>query len=293
MAPQSVTSADGTRIGYRTVGEGGPAAILVHGGMESSADHVELAERLAARFTVLLPDRRGRGLSEAFKPGAVTPQEVADIQALVAASGAERIFGISSGAIAVLAATAQTPQLTRVAVMEPPLPVDGRWVEGWTPERFLDEYERRLTDGHAASAQAFAMKVTQMGPPAMWKAPESLLRLGTSLAWFVQDSRRPTDGVTLRALAPTLVQDTRLIIENQWWTDLGSADADWLVLTGEQSPGYLKRSTEHLLERLPEARLVTIEGAAHGASGNANRGGRPGPFSEALAAHFAAPGSAP
>src|SRR4051812_2850379 len=59
---ESVTSKDGTTIGYRKVGHG-PGLLIVHGAAESSQSHRQLAEALADTFTVYLPDRRGRGLS--------------------------------------------------------------------------------------------------------------------------------------------------------------------------------------------------------------------------------------
>src|SRR5690348_4242592 len=58
----SVTSKDGTTIGYRQLGHG-PGVVLLHGAMESAQSHLQLAEALADTYTVYLPDRRGRGLS--------------------------------------------------------------------------------------------------------------------------------------------------------------------------------------------------------------------------------------
>src|ERR1700722_19602010 len=58
----SVISSDGTGIGYRQMGDG-PGLILVHGGMQSTQNLTKLARALCHRFTVYLPDRRGRGLS--------------------------------------------------------------------------------------------------------------------------------------------------------------------------------------------------------------------------------------
>jgi pimeloyl-ACP methyl ester carboxylesterase len=58
----SVTSRDGTLIGFREMGHG-PGVVLVHGTASSGHNHLELAEALADAFTVIVPDRRGRGLS--------------------------------------------------------------------------------------------------------------------------------------------------------------------------------------------------------------------------------------
>src|SRR6185503_3880700 len=56
----TVTSKDGTRIGYDRLGSG-PALILISAGPVDRTATAPLAELLAARFTVINYDRRGRG----------------------------------------------------------------------------------------------------------------------------------------------------------------------------------------------------------------------------------------
>src|SRR5262245_46083806 len=63
----TVTSADGTLIGYRQLGSG-PAVVVVSGAMISSKSHLGLARALSDSFTVYLPDRRGRGRSGPYGP---------------------------------------------------------------------------------------------------------------------------------------------------------------------------------------------------------------------------------
>ena len=58
----TVSSADGTQIGYRQLGSG-PGLILLHGGVNASQHLMRLGSQLAHTFTVYIPDRRGRGLS--------------------------------------------------------------------------------------------------------------------------------------------------------------------------------------------------------------------------------------
>ena len=94
----AVTSADGTTIGYRSFGAGPPLLVL-HGAMQSGLSHRDLAGALADRFTVVLPDRRGRGASGPFGAGWSLDREVEDVAALVAGTGARLAFGVSSGAI--------------------------------------------------------------------------------------------------------------------------------------------------------------------------------------------------
>src|SRR5674536_392631 len=61
----SVTSSDGTIIGYRQLGSGS-GIILVHGGASASQSYMKLGALLSDTFTVYIPDRRGRGLSGPF-----------------------------------------------------------------------------------------------------------------------------------------------------------------------------------------------------------------------------------
>jgi hypothetical protein len=54
----TVASADGTEIGYRSLGNG-PGVILL-GGYTAAQHYMGLAESLSGSFTVCVPDRRGR-----------------------------------------------------------------------------------------------------------------------------------------------------------------------------------------------------------------------------------------
>ncbi len=100
----SVTSADGTSIGYRMIGKG-PGLILIQGAMGTATNYDELARSLAASFTVYLPDRRGRGMSPlAYDPAHTVRRDIEDLSSLVEYGGATFIFGLSSGAMIALAA---------------------------------------------------------------------------------------------------------------------------------------------------------------------------------------------
>lgn len=81
-----VKSSDGTTIGYRQIGEG-PGLVILHGSMSTGYNHIQLAEQLADRFTVYLPDRRGRGLSGPYRDGDTIESEVGDLLAVLAETG--------------------------------------------------------------------------------------------------------------------------------------------------------------------------------------------------------------
>ena len=117
---QLVTSRDGTRIAYETVGNG-PALILVNGALSTRSSASELAGLLSGHFTVYSYDRRGRGDSADTKPYSVE-RETEDLAALVdAAGGSAYVYGKSSGAcLALEAAAALGDRIKRLALYEAP-----------------------------------------------------------------------------------------------------------------------------------------------------------------------------
>jgi len=98
-----VISPDGTRIGYRKFGKG-PSLLFLHGGGFASQHYLELAERLASSYTVIMPVARGRGLTGPFGVGHGMRQEVEDIGAIVTETGAVIVFGHSRGGLVALEA---------------------------------------------------------------------------------------------------------------------------------------------------------------------------------------------
>src|SRR5262245_8948219 len=86
-----VASRDGTIISYRQLGRG-PGVVLVHGGMSSAHNHLELAQALADAFSVYVHDRRGRCGSGPFGADYCIRKEVEDLEALLVKSGVSNVF---------------------------------------------------------------------------------------------------------------------------------------------------------------------------------------------------------
>lgn len=113
-------------------------------------------------FTVINYDRRGRGDSGDTGPYAVE-REVEDLDALIqAAGGSASVFGSSSGAVLALRAAASGLNITRLAVYEPPFPVDGDPL----PAGFQVQLEQLLAAGRRGGAVKHFMR-TDMGVPAV------------------------------------------------------------------------------------------------------------------------------
>jgi pimeloyl-ACP methyl ester carboxylesterase len=119
-----VTSKDGTRIAYETLGQG-PPLVVVWGalGVRASPFARQMRDELAKSFTVYDYDRRGRGESGDTLPYAVA-REVEDLDALVRAAGGDPfVFAASSGAALALEAAASGVPMRKLAAYEPPFMV--------------------------------------------------------------------------------------------------------------------------------------------------------------------------
>ena len=142
----TVTSKDGTRIAYDTIGHG-PPVILVAGAMCSRSfwSGPELAKLLARRFTVYNYDRRGRGESGDTMPYAVA-REIEDIEALIdEAGGSAYLYGHSSGAALVLEAALRLgKKVKKLAMYEAPYNDDAQAQRAWK------QYIKQLTEALAA-----------------------------------------------------------------------------------------------------------------------------------------------
>jgi pimeloyl-ACP methyl ester carboxylesterase len=266
----SVTSRDGTTIGYRRIGAG-PAVVLLHGAMESSQSHLELAEALATRFTVYAPDRRGRGLSGPFGAGYSIRKEVEDLDALLTETGAHDVFGVSAGAVICLQAALTLPAIRRVAIFEPALVVDGS-----LSMAFLSRYDEEIAQGKVASALVTGMLGSQMGPPIFNIMPRWLLERLTAMFMASEEKKATGDSLSMRALAPTLHYDFQLILEMEpALQTFRSVRAEVLLLGGSRSPRYLKIAADAVEKVLPHVTRIEFGGLDHGASGPSDRGGRP------------------
>ena len=269
MAPErvvagSVTSRDGTTIGYRRLGDG-PGLVVLHGAMESSGSHLQLAEALADTFTVYLPDRRGRGLSGPYPASYSVRTDIEDMDALLAKTGAHCVFGVSSGALIWLHAALALPAIHKATIFEPPLLIDAV-----TSAPLMERFDREIADGNVAAALITGMKAARLGPPIFDLIPRWLLERMTRTMLAAADRKAAPDDVTVRMLAPTLHYDFQLVLESQGSLERFAAiGADLLLLGGSESPAFLTASLDALARVHPRAERVELAGLGHAASGNA------------------------
>jgi pimeloyl-ACP methyl ester carboxylesterase len=269
----AVVSADGTRIGYLQTGRG-PAVVLLHGSMQSSRSHLQLAAALADAFTVYLPDRRGRGMSGPYPPDFSIQTEVEDLRAVMAAAGADMVFGVSASGLVALEAARVDPAIRKVAAYEPALlPADTTHVQ-WLPR-----FDREIAAGKVSAAMVTSMIGLELAPPVMKVMPRWLLDRLTSLVLRSEDKKAAPDAVTMRRLAPTLHYEGVLLAEMAGTLDtFADVKADVLLLGGSQGLKFLRPALDGLARTLPQARRVELAGLDHGASADvskANPKGKP------------------
>jgi pimeloyl-ACP methyl ester carboxylesterase len=278
----SVTSQDGTPVGYRQLGHG-PGVVLLHGAMSSAHNHIQLAEALADTFTVYVPDRRGRGLSGAYSEDYSIQKDVEDMDALLTKTGAHNVFGLSSGAIILLQAALTLPAIHKAVIFEPPL-----FMNNSVPTAVLTRFDKEMAQGKVAAALITGMKGAQMGPPIFNVMPRWLLELLTGMLMASEDKKAKGDDVPMRALAPTLHYDFQLVVEMSGKLESFRAiRAEVLLLGGSKSPTYLKAALDVLEKALPQAKRVELPGLNHAASWNTERGGQPKRVAQELRRFFA------
>ncbi len=237
---EQVRSSDGTSIAFDRSGDG-PPVILVVGAFNDRGTGAPLAEVLARRFTVLNYDRRGRGASGDTAPYAVE-REIEDLGALIgAAGGTASVFGYSSGAVLALKAAAQGLPITRLALYEPPLAV-----EGAGPGPSVD-HSARLTDLVAAGRRGEAVEYFQ---GQMVGLPDAV----------VASLRHAPFRPALEKMAHTLVYEALITAPME---RVPSVAVPTLVIAGEASPPPLRAMAQGVADGLPDGRICILEGQTH------------------------------
>ncbi|VUC29068.1 unnamed protein product [Clonostachys rosea] len=141
LSSQYIVTRDGARLSYYSIGNG-PGLIILHGSASYALTHQELALQLSPFYTVYLPSRRCRGLSdpypeslnkdgplvehkdnddrdqdshmisvgeksyrETYQPSfksSLLAVEISDLESLIASTGASYLIGVSTGALIIL-----------------------------------------------------------------------------------------------------------------------------------------------------------------------------------------------
>jgi pimeloyl-ACP methyl ester carboxylesterase len=242
----TVTSKDGTIIGYSQLGNG-PALILVDGALCSRnfGPMPGYAKALADQFTVYWYDRRGRGESGDRKEYAIE-REVEDLAAILAtAGGSAFVMGTSSGAALTLQGAARGFAFKKMILYEAPYvptPPGGRTAA----EHVTAIWKLVRNDDRGGAVTYFMCDV--VGMP---RFIGYLFRLFPM--WPKLKKVAHTLPYDLTIMADTGILDGRA----------ASVTVPALVAGGAKSPPSLKAAVERVHKALPGSQLRWLEGQTH------------------------------
>ncbi len=247
----TVTSKDGTTVGYDGVGQG-PAVIVVYGATGyrgAFGDDGELARLLAPHCTVYTYDRRGRGESSDTPPFAV-PREVEDIEALIdAAGGAAYLYGMSSGgALALEAALALPRKVRKLAIYEVPYDESAVGIQAWHTYRSTLE-KLTAADDRSGAVRLFLQFV---GVP-----DDMIAGMQQSPTWPAMEAVAPT----LRYDAAALGADRTVPTERA-----ATLSIPTLIMDGGASETivpFMRATAEALTTAIPHAKHQILPGQTH------------------------------
>lgn len=246
----TIVSTDGTTIAYEVTGTG-PAVIVVSNVAEDRTGVAGIAAALAADFTVLTFDRRGRGASgdpQPYEPA----REVDDIVALADVVGAPVALAGGSGACGLVldAATALGDRLAGVYLFEPPFIVDDSRAPA--PEGYVQHQEQLVAAGRRDEAVEYFM-AEMIGVPA-----EYLPLMKGDPSW-----------AQMAALAHTYAYDGRILADLQDGTPLPTdrwhVDAPVGVAVTSNGEEFVRHAATALEALLPDVTVLCLEGLDHSA----------------------------
>lgn len=239
----TVQSHDGTLIAYERSGRG-PPLVLVHG---TTADHTRWAPVLPGferNFTVYAVDRRGRGQS-GDSPAYAIEREYEDIAAVVSSiPGPVNLLGHSYGALICLEAALRVTNLKRLVLYEPAISVETPIY----PPGARDSIQALLDAGDREGALVMFFREVVLMPE------DEVSALRDEPAW---PSRLQAAHTIPREFA-----DGDYILDPARFRNL---TIPILLMTGSESPPYLRRATRVVHAALPHSRIAAMPGQQHAA----------------------------
>ncbi len=247
-------SADGTPIGYFSLGEG-PGLVIVGGVLSDGSDYLPLARVLASDFEVHVMERRGRPSSGPQRQGHTIDDECDDLIAVAAATGATAVFGHSFGGLVALETARRRPVFDRLLVYEPGVPIGGQFDLGW-----LDGYQKLLERGDRRGAFAWMVKHAGFAPRALAVMP----------LWFVRAVLRvairgPKWASMDRLLEANLVEHRiEAVLDAPSAERFSTVTAPTALLGGAKSPASISRQLlAELAQVIPDATVTILPGLGH------------------------------
>ena len=237
----AVLSQDGAKISYLTMGSG-PSVLVIPGALSMAADYAAFASALAEHFTVHIIERRGRGLSSPQGDDYSILKEREDVLALQQETGASLLVGHSFGGLVALEVARNNKALTKIAVYEPGVSIDGSIPMDWMPG-----YEKKLAE--KKYLDAFVEFSLGVGPERARNTPPWLMKL--LLPLFLSSHERK---LMLGLLPENLREHHEVARLDSSYENYREIAADVLLMYGGKSnTTWVDLSMERLAVALPRS----------------------------------------
>jgi 3-oxoadipate enol-lactonase len=243
-----VHAADGTRIHYEVTGKSGATPVLMIQGLGASKNAWNLQRiAMATRFRIISFDNRGAGRSDKPTEPFTLEQMADDALAVLDAAGIEtaHVVGASMGGVISQIVAVKYPHRVRSLTLVCTACRNHPW-------------RQELLQSWAKTAEEKGM--IEVGKEAaQWvMSPRSFRRLVPAFTWMGPlAALRPRHSFVSQIDA---ILNTREDLVDQ----LSTITAPTMVIVGNQDILTPRGDSEEIAERIPNAELVVISGAAHG-----------------------------
>ena len=243
-----VHATDGTRIHYEVTGKSGATPVLMIQGLGASKNAWNLQRiAMATRFRIISFDNRGAGRSDKLTEPFTLEQMADDAIAVLDAAGIEaaHVVGASMGGVISQIVAVKFPHRVRSLTLVCTACRNHPW-----RQELLQAWAKTAADKGMIEVGKEA---------AQWvMSPRSFRRLVPAFTWMGPlAALRPRHSFVSQIDA---ILNTREDLVDQ----LSTISAPTMVIVGNQDILTPRGDSEEIAERIPNAELVIISGAAHG-----------------------------
>ena len=243
-----VRATDGTRIHYEVTGKSGATPVLMIQGLGASKNAWNLQRiAMATRFRIISFDNRGAGRSDKPTEPFTLEQMADDALAVLDAAGIEtaHVVGASMGGVISQIVVVKYPNRVRSLTLVCTACRNHPW-----RQELLQSWAKTAADKGMIEVGKEA---------AQWvMSPRSFRRLVPAFTWMGPlAALRPRHSFVSQIDA---ILNTREDLVDQ----LSTITAPTMVIVGNQDILTPRGDSEEIAERIPNAELVVISGAAHG-----------------------------
>jgi N-formylmaleamate deformylase len=243
-------SINGVKIHYYRTGGNKPPFILLHGATDNGLCWTPIAELLAEKYDVIMPDAQGHGLSDRLGRDFDSQVQARQVLGLINELRLERpiIMGHSMGAGTAAQTAAEHPELLKAVILEDPAwNRDGPPTDGGEEarRREMEELTKELTGGGRRSREELIAACRKTNPA--WSEAEIQ-------PWA--DSKLQFDPALFSKLRPTFTDYVELVPRIDCPTLL-------IISDGGIVPVATARHAAELWQSKQPFQWVRIKGAGH------------------------------